>query len=473
MGLAVDAEDQKADGNLPEQFIIVKFMDAAAGIEQKILSRRREPRTGTVIMLGDVDVERDLPDLCRESFPDPPQDQLRLGKNGHPLTRCGMKIDGPLTGHLPSGLPGKNGVPFVPQLAEFGIVGPGPPLHIDEERGFREVKIIVQMIDRVPLKQMLHRLREDFFDGDIQRPDGPMEVDHPEQIRTSLDEVNQGGEPTQVHGEPLFREEAVVNQSGDIKGLRIEPCHVGVTQDEVHIVNGIDAAEERSQLLEPARVSRFRGLRSPDQPRNLAGVELFQRLQLSVRITANSPNEVPENPFNNDSADVFVGHSELVEVVVIKEVPEWSVSHIVQEGSDASGAFDVRLGRAIGADLFQRVVPLVDDAGGQMHRPENVLKPSVFGTRKDPPCGLQLMNMPHPLHPGMINQLLFRDFIVRESRPGHKRDVSMNRVVSQAFCCKVSRHERSVFHILNLQIGGDSRHPPTIAVKAGDIALLQ
>jgi hypothetical protein len=50
-----------------------------------------------------------------------------------------------------------------------------------------------------------------------------------------------------------------------------------------------------------------------------------------------------------------------------------------------------------------------------MHHAKYVLKSHMFGGWKHPPCRLQLMNLPHPLNPRMINQILFGRFACRQS----------------------------------------------------------
>ena len=64
-----------------------------------------------------------------------------------------------------------------------------------------------------------------------------------------------------------------------------------------------------------------------------------------------------------------------------------------------------------------------------MHRPEDVLESRMLGRRKDPPGGLQLMNLPHPLDPRMIDDFLLGDFARGKARAGNKRNVSVNWIV--------------------------------------------
>jgi hypothetical protein len=45
-----------------------------------------------------------------------------------------------------------------------------------------------------------------------------------------------------------------------------------------------------------------------------------------------------------------------------------------------------------------------------MHYAENMLKTGVFGGRKDPPSGLQLVDLPQPLNPRMVDDIPLADF---------------------------------------------------------------
>jgi hypothetical protein len=68
-----------------------------------------------------------------------------------------------------------------------------------------------------------------------------------------------------------------------------------------------------------------------------------------------------------------------------------------------------------------------------MHDSEHVLKTHVFGRRKDPPGGLQLVNLSQPLYPWMINQFLFGCFTGGQTLAGDERDIAVNGIVGQAF----------------------------------------
>lgn len=66
-----------------------------------------------------------------------------------------------------------------------------------------------------------------------------------------------------------------------------------------------------------------------------------------------------------------------------------------------------------------------------MHHAEDVGETGMFRRRINPPCRLQLVDIPQPLHPGMIDDLAFRHFLRLIGRRGSKRDVTMQRIVAE------------------------------------------
>ena len=140
-------------------------------------------------------------------------------------------------------------------------------------------------------------------------------------------------------------------------------------------------------------------------------VQFFQLLQSTVRVATNSPEKVSQFLLDHGPSDVLMRDAELIEIVVVKEMTKRAVADIVQQRRHAQQAFDIRARRNISTRFAQRFGPVIDRYGRQMHGTKNMLKPHVFGGGKDPPGGLKLMNMSHPLHPGMINNVLLRGFV--------------------------------------------------------------
>src|SRR5437016_5547497 len=72
-----------------------------------------------------------------------------------------------------------------------------------------------------------------------------------------------------------------------------------------------------------------------------------------------------------------------------------------------------------------------------MHHTKNVLEARMFGRGKNPPRGLQLMNLPQSLEPRMIDDLPLGNLAGRETFVRHQWHVTVQRVVTQGFAAKV------------------------------------
>src|SRR5690606_24985476 len=70
---------------------------------------------------------------------------------------------------------------------------------------------------------------------------------------------------------------------------------------------------------------------------------------------------------------------------------------------------------------------------GQVHHANHVLKARMLGGRKNPPRGLQLVDVSHSLQPRMIDNLSLAGLARREIRAGSERDIPMNGVVTEIF----------------------------------------
>ncbi len=238
-----------------------------------------------------------------------------------------------------------------------------------------------------------------------------------------------------------LREEAVMQQAINIEGLRVDARHVGIPEHEIHVVDRVNPAEQRSQFAEPLRVAVvFLSPRPTNQKGNLLRINLLQRLKLAARIAADSPQQITEFMLDNGSSDVLMRHAVLVEVMVVKKVPERAMAHIVQKAGHPDQALHQRPRRDIRATGGKRFVPDVDHPRCEVHHAENMLKSHMLGGREDPPGCLELVDMPHPLHPRVIDDLLLGDLAGRQPAAGDEGDIPVDRVVSQAFRGKITSH---------------------------------
>ena len=101
----------------------------------------------------------------------------------------------------------------------------------------------------------------------------------------------------------------------------------------------------------------------------------------------------------------LVGQAVAAQEMLVEEVPERSVPDVVQQAGHAQQRFHVAAAGRVRADFPQAVVQHRHRPAGQVHGPHDVLEPGVFGTGIDPPGGLQLVDVPQPLDPRMVDDL--------------------------------------------------------------------
>ena len=157
-------------------------------------------------------------------------------------------------------------------------------------------------------------------------------------------------------------------------------------------------------------------LRPGDQERDLLGIERFVVGQPGVRIAADAADQIGELAADDLAAESLVVQPVVGQKMLVEEMSERPVAHVVQQGGQPHERLDVAAAGHVGADLAQALVEHGHRPAGQVHRPQHVLEPRVFGRGKDPPGGLQLVNLPQPLEPGMVDDLLLGDLALGQSR---------------------------------------------------------
>ena len=137
------------------------------------------------------------------------------------------------------------------------------------------------------------------------------------------------------------------------------------------------------------------------------------------------------------AAEHLVVQAVVGQEVLVEEVAERPVAHVVQQGGHPHQRLDVAAAGHVGADLAEALVERRDRPAGQVHRPEHVLEPRVLGRGKDPPGGLQLVDLPQPLDPGVVDDLLLGDLALGQPGRRGERDVPVDRIVAEAFALEV------------------------------------
>ena len=147
-----------------------------------------------------------------------------------------------------------------------------------------------------------------------------------------------------MDGQALWSEEAVVQQPRQVERAGVVTGHVRVAQHEIHVVDGVDPAEERPQLAQPvgSPLELLSNPRTPDQPGHLPRIQFLQRLQLPVGIPPHSTNQLAQLLLDDLCTQVLVSEFEVGQEMVVEEVPEGTVADIVQQRRQPHQALDTR-----------------------------------------------------------------------------------------------------------------------------------
>ena len=124
----------------------------------------------------------------------------------------------------------------------------------------------------------------------------------------------------------------------------------------------------------------------------------------------------PSSCADDVAAQRFVRQAEIAEEMLVEKMAERAVAHVVQQAGHAQQRLDIAAAGHVGADFAQAVVQCRGRPAGQVHHAQHVLEAGVLGRGIDPPGGLQLMDLPQPLDPGMVDDLPFRDFALGQPR---------------------------------------------------------
>ena len=243
---------------------------------------------------------------------------------------------------------------------------------------------------------------------------------------------------------PLVGKRAVVQQPVEIERPAAVARHVGVAEHEIHVVDRVQPAEKAPQKPQPLRPLGRDAFRPGNQKHDLLGIERFAVGEPGVRIAADAADQVGELPANDLAAEHLVVQSVVGQKMLVEKMPERPVPHVVQQGGQPHERLDVAPAGHVGADLAQALVERGDRPAGQVHRPQHVLKPRMLGRGKDPPGGLQLVNLPQPLEPRVVDDLPLGDFALRQARRRGEGDVAVDRIVAEAFALEVSHRRNRV-----------------------------
>ena len=154
-----------------------------------------------------------------------------------------------------------------------------------------------------------------------------------------------------------------------------------------------------------------------------------------------------------------LGSRERREHVVVEEVGEGTVPHVVEEAGDPKRLDDEPLRRrpqarvGVGERLRQRRVELAAPQARLVHDAEAVGEPGVLRRREDPPGALELADPPQPLEPRRVEEVLLGGVLRRQAggvrlrgrEPFRQLDVAVDRVADEVDGGEAGRaHDRIV-----------------------------
>ena len=237
---------------------------------------------------------------------------------------------------------------------------------------------------------------------------------------------------------PRSRKEAVVQQPGQVERPAAVARHVGVAEHEIHVVDRVQPAEEAAEEgSHCGGVEGRRWLGPRDQQHDLLGIEGLAVGQPAVGIASDAADGGGEVPADDLAAEDFVVQPVIGQVMGVEKVTERPVAHVVQQAGQPHERFDVAAAGHIRADFAEAVVERRHGAAGQVHRAEDVLEPRMLGRGKDPPGGLQLVDLPQALQPRIVEYFLLAGFAFRQSRGRSERDIAVDRIVAEPLALKV------------------------------------
>ncbi len=388
-------------------------------------------------MSGNVDAERKLLQGGWQQVPKLDFDELGFAENAPLFRIVRPKVPSSLARHSPANPTFEQVLPGGCQPTLPSILAPPPPGNVHQQRTLGEVPILGEVLARIAGEQECFAVGKQVLQCQVNRPDCAVEVDRAEQLRPDSQKPHQSRHPTAVDGEPRFAEKAVAEQAFQVERALVVARHVAVTQDKVHVVHGVQATEQAAKHGQPTGHG-FGILRlwPRNQVRHILRPHFFAVLEHAIGSPANSTDQISQLFANDYPSQGLMRQPKLREKVGVEEVPKRPMANIVQQGTNPHHGLNAGRAGGIWTHSAKAFVKLPHGTTGQVHGSQNVLEPRVFGRRKYPPGGLQLVDVPQSLDPRMIHQVTL-GYFARGAGGSCERDIAMNRVMAQAFGFKM------------------------------------
>ena len=203
---------------------------------------------------------------------------------------------------------------------------------------------------------------EDVGQVEVDRPDRAVEVDLLVQEQPGGEEHLERAQAGLVQGQPALADERVAHEPLDVDRAGRDAREVGVAADVVEVVDREHARQERLEPAQPAGHRRIGQGRLRDEERHparvdrLAGREAVALGDAPGR-AAQPGDRGPELALDDELAQVLVGEPlavrparvgrgrEVAQHVVVEEVGERPMAHVVEQPGDPQRLDDEPLGR--------------------------------------------------------------------------------------------------------------------------------
>ena len=257
-------------------------------------------------------------------------------------------------GHPPLEPPVQDLAPLRAERLPLRVLRVVPAPHLFQERPLRQVEVGVEVLPQVVRKHDLHGVAEDLLQVEVDAARGPVVVHVGVHVEPGVEEHDEGLRAPAVQGQPLLGEEGVVDDPVDVDGAHRHAAHVGVAEHVIHVVRRVDAREDRLQEGEPPGVAGLgAGEGFPHQVADPVGIDGLAGGEGTGRAPPEPPDGVAQLFPDDALADHLVGQVEVHQEVVVEEVPEGAVAHVVEEARHAEQLLDQRRRRAVGEDCLE------------------------------------------------------------------------------------------------------------------------
>ena len=328
----------------------------------------------------------------------------------------------------------------------------GPARRLVEEGVLVEVRERPEPLRRRPVAEHRpDRRREHLLEVQVDGADRPVEIDVLVHEQAGREEHLERADPALVQGQAAARDERVPPEALGIDRAHRDAREVGVPAHVVEVVDGEHARQQRLERPHPAGHRRVHERRLRDQERDPARVDrLAVGEPVAVRDGARRPAQAadqrPELALDHQLREVLVrqrlgpgpawvgGRRERREELLVEEVRERPVPHVVEEARDPQRLDDEPLGRdglarrELAERRPQRRVQRARPQPGLVHDAQAVGEPRVLRRREHPSGALELADPPEALDPRGVEEVVLGD--VLGGSPAARDSSAPSRLVS-------------------------------------------